>query len=106
MNMLQVGLILLGFATLIGVAFWLGRMLLMKRARTVGYDSVREYLYAIPASDEQRFDAVELALKGLVITFLGVLFAPLMFIGLIPTYYGFRKVILCYVASPSGATGQ
>jgi hypothetical protein len=80
-------------------------MLLMRRARAVGYDSVRQYLYAIPASDEQRFDAVELALKGLVITFLGVLFAPLMFVGLIPTYYGFRKVILCYIASPSGDTG-
>ena len=105
MNMLHVGLIFLGFATLIGVAFWLARMRVMKRARAEGYDSVRQYLYAIPTSDEQRFDAVELALKGLVITFLGVLFAPLMFVGLIPTYYGFRKVILCYIALPSESTG-
>jgi len=81
----------------IGLLIWIGKVLLAKRARALGYESVQQYLYAVPSSDAQKYDATDLALKGVVMTCLGVLFAPLMFVGLLPLYYGFRKVILLYM---------
>ena len=82
------------FVSVIALIVWIGRTLLGKRAQTLGFPTVRSYLYAVPSSDAEKEDAVDLALKGLVISSLGILFAPFLFIGLTPLYYGFRKTIL------------
>ena len=64
-----------------------------RRARKFGFSSTREYLRTAPRSDEERRDAVDLALKGLVLTMLGVVIQPLVFVGLIPLFYGGRKLM-------------
>jgi hypothetical protein len=64
-----------------------------RKARERGYPSLGAYLRAVPRTDEERRDAADLALKGLVICFLGLLFPPLLLIGLFPFFYGARKVI-------------
>lgn len=62
-----------------------------RQAREAGYTSLREYLRAAPRTEQEKRDAVDLALRGLVICALGLLFPPLLLIGLIPLYYGARK---------------
>ena len=64
----------------------------VRRAKRLGYPSVRAYLRAIPRTDDEKHDAVNLAMKGLVVALLGVLFAPIVLIGLVPLFYGGRKV--------------
>jgi len=85
-------MILLFFASVIAVVIWVGRMMLLKRARALDYDALFVYLRAVPTTDAQKLDAVDLALKGGVMIILGVLFPPLIFVGLLPLYYGLRKV--------------
>jgi hypothetical protein len=48
---------------------------------------------AAPRSDEEKRDAADLALKGLVFCVLGLIFAPFVLIGLIPLFYGGRKLV-------------
>jgi hypothetical protein len=86
--------ILLFFAAVITVVILLGRMLLLRRAHSLGYDSLFVYLRSVPATDAQKLDAVDLALKGGVMVVLGILFPPLTFVGLVPLYYGLRKVTM------------
>lgn len=74
------------FALWIGYATYYGR-----RARRFGYASRRAYLTAVPKSDEEKREAVDQALKGLVISIVGIVFFPLLFIGLFPLYIGCRK---------------
>ena len=64
-----------------------------RNARLAGYSSIGAYLRAAPRTDEERRNAVDLALKGLVICIMGLLFPPLLLIGLVPLFYGARKVI-------------
>ena len=94
MELKSLVLILLFFASVIILVLWVGRKLLSKRALKNDYGSLSDYLPAIPATDAQKLDAVDLALKGGVIVILGVLFPPLIFIGLVPLYYGTRKIIM------------
>jgi len=63
-----------------------------RQARRLGYASLGEYLGAAPHSDEEKRDAVSLALKGVVMCILGLLFPPFLLIGLFPLFYGVRKV--------------
>lgn len=63
-----------------------------KRARRLGYGSTREYLRAAPRTDEEKRDAVDLALKGLAFCVLGLLFPPFVLAGLFPLFYGGRKM--------------
>ena len=63
-----------------------------ERARQAGYASLGEYLRAAPRSDAEKRDAVDLALKGLVICLFGLLLPPLLLIGAFPLYYGTRKI--------------
>ena len=51
------------------------------------------YLRAAPQTDDEKRDAADLALKGLVLCLLGLLFPPLLLFGLIPFFYGARKVV-------------
>jgi len=62
-------------------------------ARQAGYPSLGAYLRAAPQTDDEKRAAIDLALKGLVVCLLGLLFPPLLLIGLIPLFYGARKVV-------------
>ncbi len=63
------------------------------KARDYGYRSMSAYLRAAPRTDEERRDAADLALKGTVICLLGLIFSPLLLIGLFPFFYGARKLV-------------
>ena len=64
-----------------------------RNARRAGYPSLSAYLRAAPRTDEEKRNAVDLALKGLVICILGLALPPVLLIGLVPLFYGARKVI-------------
>ena len=64
-----------------------------RKARRAGYASFWAYLAATPVTDAQKRAAADLALKGFVICLLGLLFPPLILVGLVPLYFGARKVI-------------
>src|SRR5262245_38277631 len=66
---------------------------LKRRAREQGHAGVRDYLRASPRTDDEKRDAADLALKGLVLCLLGFIFPPAMLFGLIPFFYGARKVV-------------
>lgn len=70
------------------------RWYLLRRARPLGYKGARAYLRAVPSTDAEKRDATDLALKGAVISLFGVNFFPLLLIGMIPLYYGSRKIVL------------
>ena len=65
----------------------------VRKARRAGYASLSAYLAATPKTDAEKRAAADLALKGVVICFLGLLFPPLILVGLVPLYFGARKVI-------------
>jgi hypothetical protein len=64
-----------------------------RRARRFGHSSTRAYLRAAPRSDEEKRDAAELALQGLVLCVIGLLFPPFVLLGLVPLFYGGRKLV-------------
>jgi hypothetical protein len=72
------------------LVFWIS---FPRRARRLGYPNARAYLRAAPRSDDERRDAADLALKGLAWCLLGILFPPLVLVGLVPLFYGARKFI-------------
>ena len=72
------------------VLFWVG---FPRRAKRFGYPGTVAYLRAAPRSDDEKRDAADLALKGLGCCVLGVLFPPLVLVGLVPLFYGGRKFI-------------
>ena len=76
----------------VAIVVYLWRTYIRTQAQRAGYTSVGAYLRAAPRSDEEKRDAVDLALKGLVICFLGLMFPPLILIGLFPLFYGTRKL--------------
>lgn len=82
-------LIILSPAVLI-LGFLLG---FVRRARRLGYPTVGAYLRAVPRTDDEKRDAVNLALKGLLVALLGFIFAPVVLGGLVPLFYGGRKVV-------------
>ena len=63
------------------------------RAQRSGYRSIAEYLRAIPRSDEEKKEAVDLALKGGLLCIVGFVLPPLLLIGIFPLYYGARKIM-------------
>ena len=94
---------MLGIPELFILGFFLGIPILVlvlfygfvarRRATRLGYHSTRAYLRAAPQTDEERRDAVDLALKGLVMCVIGLLIPPLVLVGLIPLFYGGRKLM-------------
>jgi hypothetical protein len=72
------------------VSFWLP---LRQRARQFGYASTRAYLKAAPRSDAERRDAVDLTMKGIVFCLLGLIFPPFILAGLVPLFFGGRKLV-------------
>jgi hypothetical protein len=75
---------------LVGLVLY--RTTFVRRAKRFGYNSAHSYLRAAPRSDLERRDAVDLAMTGLAICLLGLVFAPLVLIGLVPLFYGGRKL--------------
>jgi hypothetical protein len=67
--------------------------LVRRRAARFGYPSTRAYLRAAPRSDAEKRDAVDLAMKGLAFCVIGLLLPPFVLIGLVPLFYGGRKVV-------------
>lgn len=92
-NILGLGFIvdLLVAVVLAGIVLFIVR--LMGRARRLGYASTGAYLRATPRSDAEKRDAADLALKGLVFCALGLLFPPFILVGLVPLFYGGRKLV-------------
>jgi hypothetical protein len=64
-----------------------------RRARRFGYPSAGAYLQSAPGSDAEKRDAADLAIRGLVLCVLGVLLPPFVLIGLVPLFYGGRKLL-------------
>ena len=81
------------FVPVVGLAM-IGVLVLAagKRAKRLGYASTREYLRAAPRTDQEKRDAVDMALKGLALCVLGMIFPPFVLAGLIPLFYGGRKM--------------
>ena len=63
-----------------------------RRAKRFGYGSRMAYLRGIPRSDDERRDAADLTMKGLALCMLGLLFPPAVLIGIMPLFYGGRKL--------------
>lgn len=86
-------LLILALVIPIPIAIVVFARLVRQRAKRFGYASVRAYLRAAPRSDAEKRDAVDLALKGLASCILGLLFPPFVLVGLLPLFYGGRKVV-------------
>ncbi len=84
-------LTVLGIIPLGGILFVV--LLLNGRAKRLNYPSTGAYLRAAPRSDAEKQDAADLVLKGLVFCVLGLLFPPFVLIGLVPLFYGGRKLL-------------
>ena len=82
------GPIILGVGALL-----LFRATLPKRAKRFGYPTTGAYLRSAPRSDGEKRDAADLALRGLVLCLVGLLFPPFVLVGLIPLFYGGRKLV-------------
>jgi hypothetical protein len=87
LSLMFIGPVVIGLGGLL-----LYRLLLGRRATRLGYTSTAAYLRAAPRSDAEKRDATDLALKGLVFCGLGLIFPPFILVGLIPLFYGGRKL--------------
>ena len=85
--------ILLPFVGLPLIGLAVAWRMLARRAQRFGYDSKGAYLRAAPRSDEERRDAVNLTLIGVVVCLLGLILPPLVLVGLVPLFIGGRKVM-------------
>jgi hypothetical protein len=84
-------------AAFLGVLVYLARGIkrrFQKRASKFGYSGILVYFRADPRDDAEKRDAVDLSMQGVVLCLLGILFSPLMLIGVVPLYYGVRKLLL------------
>ena len=68
------------------ILIWRGRL------RRRGYPSLRAYFHELPRTDEEKLDALDMTLKGAMLCLLGLLFPPIIIIGLVPLYFGVRKL--------------
>ena len=77
--------LLLAFC-LLPILIWRGRL------RRQGYPGLRAYLRELPRTDEEKLDAVNMTLKGAMLCLLGLLFPPILIIGVVPLSFGLRKL--------------
>jgi hypothetical protein len=68
-----------------------------RSVRRRGYPDLRSYLRAIPRTDAEKRTAIEMTLKGLVLCLLGLAAPGLVFIGVVPLYYGARKLAMAWL---------
>ena len=66
---------------------------LRRKAGRAGYGSIGDYLRAVPRSDRERREAVDLAVQGLALCVAGLIVPPLVLVGVFPLYYGTRKIL-------------
>ena len=85
--------VILSVVGVVPVAIVVFGVLVRRRAKRFGYASTGAYLRAAPRSDAEKRDAADLALKGLVFCVLGLIFPPFILVGLIPLFYGARKLV-------------
>lgn len=76
---------------------WGFRQWFRRLATRAGYATIGEYLRTPPRSDQERQDAVDMALKGLVICLLGAIFPPAVLLGIFPLFYGGRKLAYAWM---------
>jgi len=86
-------LAILAMVLVVPVAIVMFVAMVRRRAKEFGYASTGAYLQAAPRSDAEKRDAADLVLKGLVFCMLGLIFAPLVLVGLVPLFYGGRKLL-------------
>jgi hypothetical protein len=79
----------LGVPLVAAVFLWIG---LSRRAHRMGFRATFEYLRAVPHSDAEKRDAADLATRGLLWCTLGLVFSPIVLVGVIPAFYGVRKL--------------
>ena len=84
---------ILALLAIVPVAIVLFAVLVSRRAKRFGYSTTAAYLRAAPRSDAERRDAADLLLRGVVFCVLGLLFPPFILIGLVPLFYGGRKLM-------------
>jgi len=82
-------LVIIILVGVVAVGMWRG---VRHRATRAGYESVGAYLRAAPQTDRDKQEAVDMALKGMVICALGLIFPPFLLVGLLPLFYGARKM--------------
>jgi len=80
------------FFLVVGGLLLLPFLIWRRRLRRRGYAGLFDYLRELPQTEEEKLDAVDMTLKGVVLCVLGMLFPPLIVIGLVPLYYGLRKL--------------
>lgn len=85
-------LFLVGPLIVVVVAVVLFLVRFARRAKAFGYESTSAYLRAVPRSDPEKRDAVDLLLKGLVLSVFGTIHPFFFLAGLGPAFYGARKV--------------
>ena len=82
----------------VAVSFFVVAVIIIRRLKAkavaAGYSGVHEYLRAAPRNDEEKMEAVDMVLKGAVLFITGLIFPPLILLGLFPFYYGTRKLCL------------
>jgi hypothetical protein len=83
-------------AALVAIVIFTVRRL-RKNAAAAGYPGVFAHLRAVPRNDEEKRQAVDLAMKGAVLCVVGLFFPPMILIGVIPFYYGSRKLIMVWL---------
>ena len=91
------GAILIVFPVVLLLVAWGFRQWFRRLATRAGCATIGEYLRTPPRSDQERQDAVDLALKGLVICLLGAIFPPAVLLGIFPLFYGGRKLAYAWM---------
>ena len=56
--------------------------------------TIMAFLRAAPADTAEKQAAIDLAMKGIVLCVLGTAFPPILLLGVLPLYYGVRKLLL------------
>ena len=88
MEVVSVWLVALGIFLVIGVLLALAIRYFRGR---------RHILKKVPVTDREKCEAVEMTLRGVMFCVLGLLFPPLVLLGLVPLYYGLRKLGLAFM---------
>ena len=70
-----------------------------QRASQAGFKRVSDYMLAVPRNDQEKREAVNMAFRGLALCLVGIVFAPLLLLGVFPLYYGGRKVTLALLGT-------
>jgi hypothetical protein len=68
-----------------------------QKAERAGFAGILDYLKAIPVSDRDKREAVDLTLQGGIACLLGLLFPPLLLLGAVPLFYGLRKLLYAWM---------